>query len=155
LIAGPATRVMSLRDGSKKMSKSDPSENGRIGLTDSADAIATKIRRAKTDPEPLPSDVAGLAGRPEADNLVGIFAAMAETSKAGVLRDYGGAQFSTFKTALADLLVAKIAPVGAEMRRLADDPSAIDAVLRDGGDRAGVIAEKTMKAVKEIVGLLG
>ena len=154
LIAGPATRVMSLRDGSKKMSKSDASENGRIGMTDTADQIASKIRKAKTDPEPLPSDIEGLKGRVEADNLVGIFAAVAETDKAGVLRDYGGAQFSVFKNALADLLVAKVTPIGAEMARLQADPAAIDAVLRDGGERAGVIAEGTMKAVKEIVGLL-
>ena len=132
---------MSLRDGSKKMSKSDASENGRIGMTDTADQIAAKIRRAKTDPEPLPSDVEGLKGRAEADNLVGIFAAVAETDKAGVLRDFGGAQFSTFKTALADLLVAKVTPIGAEMARLQADPAAIDAVLRDGGERAGVLAE--------------
>ena len=154
IIAGPATRVMSLRDGSKKMSKSDASENGRIGMTDTADQIAAKIRKAKTDPEPLPSEVEGLAGRSEADNLVGIFAAVAETDKAGVLRDYGGAQFSTFKTALAELLVAKITPIGTEMARLQADPAAIDAVLRDGGERAGAMAEQTMKSVKEIVGLL-
>ena len=154
LIAGPATRVMSLRDGAKKMSKSDASENGRIGMTDTADQIAAKIRKAKTDPEPLPLDVAGLLGRPEADNLVGIFAAVADTDKPGVLRDYGGAQFSTFKTALADLLVARIEPIGNEMRRLQADPGSIDAVLRDGGERAGAMAQTTMKAVKEIVGLL-
>ena len=154
LIAGPATRVMSLRDGAKKMSKSDASENGRIGLTDTADQIAAKIRRAKTDPDALPSEVAGLAGRPEADNLVGIFAAVADVGKADVLRDYGGAQFSTFKGALADLLVAEITPIGDRMRALQADTAAIDAVLRDGGERAGAIAQATMKAVKEIVGLL-
>lgn len=154
LIAGPATRVMSLRDGSKKMSKSDASENSRVGLADGADQIATKIRRAKTDPDALPSEAAGLAGRAEADNLVGIFAAVADTTKDAVLRDFGGKNFSTFKEALSELLVAKITPIGAEMRRLQADPSAIDAVLRDGGERAGAMAEGTMKAVKEIVGLL-
>src|SRR6185295_12070727 len=121
LIQGPATRVMSLRDGSKKMSKSDPSEQSRINLTDDADAIALKIRRAKTDPDPLPHDEKALAARPEADNLVGIFAACASKTKAEVLKEFGGAQFSAFKPALSDLLVAKLAPVTAEMRRLMAD----------------------------------
>ena len=114
LIQGPATRVMSLRDGSKKMSKSDASDQSRINLTDDADAIAHKIRRAKTDPEALPSEEKGLDPRPEADNLVGIYAALAETSKADVLREFGGAQFSTFKAALVDLAVTKL---GRSMRR--------------------------------------
>src|SRR5690606_15640534 len=116
IIQGPATRVMSLRDGSKKMSKSEPSDYSRINLTDDADAIAQKIRKAKTDPEPLPSDEKGLASRPEADNLVGIYAALQNTSKAQVLSEFGGAQFSTFKTALIDLAVAKLGPLGAEMK---------------------------------------
>lgn len=154
LIQGPATRVMSLRDGSKKMSKSDPSDNSRINLSDDADTIAQKVRRAKTDPEVLPSEAPGLAGRPEADNLVGIYAALAEGSKADVLREFGGANFSSFKGALVDLAVAKLGPIGAEMRRLQADPGFIDSVLRDGSGRARAIAAQNMKAVKEIVGFI-
>jgi tryptophanyl-tRNA synthetase len=154
LIQGPATRVMSLRDGSKKMSKSDPSDNSRINLSDDADTIAQKVRRAKTDPEVLPSETPGLTGRPEADNLVGIYAALAEGSKADVLREFGGANFSSFKGALVDLAVAKLGPIGAEMRRLQADPGHIDSVLRDGSGRARAIAAQNMKAVKEIVGFI-
>jgi tryptophanyl-tRNA synthetase len=154
LIQGPATRVMSLRDGAKKMSKSDPSDYSRINLTDDGDAVAQKIRKAKTDPEPLPSEEAGLEKRPEADNLVGIFAALRGTGKADVLREYGGAQFSTFKAALVDLAVAAIGPIGAEMRRLKNDPAHIDAVLIDGAERASVMARETMNAVKDIVGFV-
>src|SRR3954468_15108141 len=154
LIQGPATRVMSLRDGTKKMSKSDASDYSRINLTDDADAIAQKIRKAKTDPEPLPSDTGGLAGRPEADNLVGIYAALADKPKAEVLSEYGGGQFSTFKQALVDLAVARLGPVGAEMKRLVQDPAYIDSVLADGADRAQAIAAETIKAVKDIVGLV-
>src|SRR6201997_1584867 len=110
LIAGEATRVMSLRDGSKKMSKSDASDYSRINLTDDADAIAQKIRKAKTDPEPLPSEEKGLDGRPEADNIVGIFAALSGKSKQAVLTEFGGGQFSSFKNALVELLVAKVTP---------------------------------------------
>jgi tryptophanyl-tRNA synthetase len=154
LITGEATRVMSLRDGAKKMSKSDASDNSRINLTDNADAIAQKIRRAKTDPEPLPSEEKGLEARPEADNLVGIYAALAGTTRAGVLAQYGNAQFSTFKTALVDLAVDKLGPIGAEMKRLVQDPAAIDAILADGSERARVIAVETMKAVKDIVGFV-
>ena len=154
LIQGPATRVMSLRDGSKKMSKSDPSDNSRINLTDDADTIATKIRKAKTDPDPLPSEIAGLAARPEADNLVGIFAALNGQTKAEVLAEYGNANFSTFKGALADRAVASLGPIGAEMKRLVGDPAAIDAILADGAGRARAIARQTMDGVKDIVGLL-
>jgi tryptophanyl-tRNA synthetase len=154
LITGEATRVMSLRDGSKKMSKSEPSDYSRINLTDDADAIAQKIRKAKTDPEPLPSDEKGLAARPEADNLVGIYAAHAGVTRAVVLKDYGNAQFSAFKTALVDLAVAKLGPINAEMKRLLDDPAAIDAVLADGSRRAQKLAAETMKAVKDIVGFV-
>ncbi|MYZ47646.1 tryptophan--tRNA ligase [Propylenella binzhouense] len=154
LIAGPATRVMSLRDGSKKMSKSDPSDYSRINLTDDADAIAQKFRKARTDPEPLPSEIAGLAARPEADNLVGIYAALAGTSKEEVLRTFGGAQFSSFKPALSDLAVEKLAPVAAEMRRLTADPAHIDAVLADGAERAAALAEPVMNGVKDVVGFL-
>jgi tryptophanyl-tRNA synthetase len=154
LIQGPATRVMSLRDGAKKMSKSDASDYSRINLTDDADAIAQKIRKAKTDPEPLPSEEAGLKNRPEADNLVGIYAALEGTTRAGVLGQFGGAQFSTFKSALVDLSVAKLGPIGAEMKRLLRDPLAIDSILADGSARARKIAGETMKAVKDIVGFV-
>jgi len=154
LIEGPAPRVMSLRDGTKKMSKSDPSDLSRINLTDDADAIARKIRKARTDPEPLPTDVEGLASRPEADNLVTIFAALAETSRKDVIADFGGRQFSDFKPALADLAVEKLAPIAGEMRRISADHGYVDSVLREGGQRAEAIAEETMKVVRRIIGLL-
>src|ERR1700724_620754 len=118
VITGEATRVMSLRDGTKKMSKSDPSDQSRINLTDDADAIAQKVRRAKTNPEPLPSEEKGLESRPEADNLVAIFAALEGTTRAAVLKQFGNAQFSTFKAALTDLAVAKLSPINSEMKRL-------------------------------------
>jgi tryptophanyl-tRNA synthetase len=145
---------MSLRDGSKKMSKSDASDYSRINLTDDADAIAQKIRKAKTDPEPLPSEEAGLKTRPEADNLIGIYAALADTTRANVLAQFGNAQFSTFKSALVDLSVAKLGPIGAEMKRLLRDPVTIDAILGDGAARAQKLAGETMKAVKDIVGFV-
>ena len=154
LIQGPATRVMSLRDGTKKMSKSDASDYSRINLTDDADAIAQKIRKAKTDPEPLPTEEKGLAARAEADNLVGIYAALAGTNKAAVLKDFGGGQFSAFKTALVDLAVAKLGPIGAEMKRLVQDSAYIDSVLADGSARAQALAAETMKSVKDIVGFV-
>jgi tryptophanyl-tRNA synthetase len=154
VIEGPATRVMSLRDGTKKMSKSDPSDLSRINMIDDADTIAKKIQKAKTDPEPLPSEEAGLASRPEADNLVGIYAALASVTKAKVLQEYGGAQFSTFKRALAELAVARIGPVNAEMTRLLADPTAIDRILGDGARRARAIAAPIMNHVKDIVGFL-
>jgi tryptophanyl-tRNA synthetase len=154
LIQGPATRVMSLRDGTKKMSKSDPSDYTRINLTDDADAIAQKIRKAKTDPEPLPSEEAGLEKRAEADNLVGIYAALAGKSKTDVLRDFGGGQFSSFKSALVELCVAKLSPIAGEMRRLTADPGHIDAILIDGADRARAIAAETMQKTKDIVGFI-
>jgi tryptophanyl-tRNA synthetase len=154
LIEGPAPRVMSLRDGSKKMSKSDPSDLSRINLTDDADTISRKIRKAKTDPAPLPSEIDGLTGRPEAENLVVLYAALAETSREAVLKDFGGRPFSDFKPALADLAVDRLAPVAAEMRRISADPVYVDAVLKDGGARAGALAEVTMKDVRAIVGLI-
>jgi tryptophanyl-tRNA synthetase len=154
MITGPATRVMSLRDGAKKMSKSDASDFSRINLTDDSDQISQKIRKAKTDPEPLPSEPKGLEGRPEAENLVGIFAALAGTSPQAVLKDFGGAQFSTFKPALAELAVSKLAPIAAEMRRLAADPAHIDGILADGAARAEAIAAPIMRDVKDVVGLL-
>jgi len=154
IIQGPATRVMSLRDGSKKMSKSELSDYSRINLTDDADAIAQKIRKAKTDPEPLPSEEKGLDARPEADNLVGIYAALKGASKTEVLREFGGGQFSTFKSALVDLAVAKLGPISAEMKRLVQDPVYIDTILAEGSARAQAIAAETMKAVKDIVGFV-
>ena len=154
LITGPATRVMSLRDGSKKMSKSDASDYSRINLTDDADAIAQKIRKAKTDPAPLPSEEGGLEPRPEADNLVGIYAALAGLGKQAVLSEFGGGPFSTFKAALADLAVAKLGPIGGEMKRLVADPAHIDSVLSEGAGRAQALAAETMKGVKDIVGFV-
>ena len=154
LITGPATRVMSLRDGTKKMSKSDPSDYSRINLTDDADTIAQKIRKAKTDPEPLPSEEKGLETRPEADNLVGIYAALTAKPKADVLQEFGGAQFSSFKNALVEVCVARLSPIAAEMRRLMSDPGHVDRILIDGADRARVIANETMNKTKDIVGLI-
>jgi tryptophanyl-tRNA synthetase len=154
VIMGPAARVMSLRDGSKKMSKSDPSDQSRINLTDDADTIAQKIKRAKTDPEPLPSESAGLEGRPEARNLVGIYAALENTDHAGVLRQHGGQGFGAFKGALADLLVAKLSPIADEMRRLLADPATMDAILADGARRAEAIAEPIVQQAERLVGFL-
>jgi tryptophanyl-tRNA synthetase len=154
LITGEATRVMSLRDGTKKMSKSDASDNSRINLTDEPDLIAQKIRRAKTDPEPLPSEEKGLEKRPEADNLVGIYAALADTTRTAVLKQYGDAQFSAFKSALTELAVTKLTPIAAEMRRLLRDPVSLDAILAEGSERARKLAGETMRAVKDIVGLV-
>src|SRR5271166_3815166 len=154
LIQGPATRVMSLRDGAKKMSKSDASDYSRINLTDDADSIAQKIRKAKTDPELLPSEEAGLEKRAEADNLVGIYAALAGSPRGQVLQEFGGAQFSTFKTALVDLAVARLAPINSELKRLTQDPLYIDSVLSNGADRARALAAEIMGPVKDIVGLV-
>jgi tryptophanyl-tRNA synthetase len=154
VIEGPATRVMSLRDGSKKMSKSDPSDLSRINLTDSPDDIVKKIRKAKTDPEPLPGSVEELRQRPEAENLVGIYAALAGTGKAEIIRDFAGRPFSDFKPALADLAVEKLAPINSEMRRLMSDPGHVDAILADGAARARAIAEQTMREVRSIVGFI-
>jgi tryptophanyl-tRNA synthetase len=154
MIIGPATRVMSLRDGTKKMSKSDPSDLSRINMTDSADDIAKKIRKAKTDTDGLPSDVAGLKGRPEADNLVGIFAALSGSKVEDVLAQFGGGQFSGLKNALADLAVAKLAPIAGEIVRLKSDPGYVASVLADGSTRARAIAAPIMREVKGIVGYL-
>lgn len=154
VIMGPAARVMSLRDGTKKMSKSDPSDQSRINLNDDADSIALKIRRAKTDPEPLPSEVAGLAERPEARNLVGIYAALTDTDHAGVLAEHGGKGFGPFKQALADLVVANLAPIAAETRRLLADPASVDAILRDGAQRAAAIADPIVAEAERLVGFL-
>ncbi len=154
VITGPATRVMSFRDGTKKMSKSDPSDLSRINLTDDAETIARKIQKAKTDPDALPSEEAGLAGRPEADNLIGIYAALSGQAKSAVLTEFGGQQFSGFKKALADVAVAKLAPIGDEIRRMTADPVEIDRVLADGSARARAIAQPIMDKVKDIVGFI-
>ena len=154
LIGGPAPRVMSLRDGTRKMSKSDPSDLSRINLLDDADAISKKIRKAKTDPDALPSETEGLKGRPEADNLVGIYAALCDKTKEAILSEFGGQQFSVFKPALVELAVEVLSPVTGEMRRLMDDTSHIDAILRDGGERARARADKTMSEVRDIIGFL-
>src|SRR5262249_2988953 len=132
VITGPATRVMSLRDGTKKMSKSDPSDLSRINLTDDADTIAKKVQKAKTDPEPLPSEAKGLDARPEAENLGGIYAALGGRSKAEVLKEFGGSQFSAFKKALAELCSARLGPIAEETKRLMSDPAEIDRILADG-----------------------
>ena len=154
LIFGAATRVMSLRDGTKKMSKSDPSDLSRISMTDDADAIAKKIRKAKTDPEPLPNIIKGFEGRPEAANLMGVYAALSDTEIEDVCTKFGGEQFSTFKQHLADLAVAKLAPIQDEMRRLMADPGYVDGVLADGAGRARALAEPLIAEVKDTVGFL-
>src|SRR5271166_1837483 len=154
LISGPATRVMSLRDGMKKMSKSDPSDLSRINITDDAETIARKIRKAKTDPDPLPSDKKGFEGRPEAENLAGIYAALSGQNMETVLGEFGGAQFSKFKNALADLAAEKLGPVGAEMKRISADGAYIDGVLADGAERARAMADETLRYVCDIVGFV-
>ena len=153
VIGGPAARVMSLRDGSKKMSKSDPSDLSRINMADDADTIAQKIRKAKTDPEALPSEEVGLEGRAEARNLVAIYAALADESVEKVLTEVGGKQFSEFKPMLVERAVEKLSPISAEMRRLLDDKSEIDRVLEGGAERARTIAAPILKRTYEIVGL--
>lgn len=154
LIMGPAARVMSLRDGGRKMSKSDPSDQSRINLTDDADTIALKIRRAKTDPEPLPRDTEGLAGRPEAANLVGIYAALSDSDHASVLREHGGKGFGAFKEALTALLIDRLVPIGDETRRLLTDPATIDTILHDGALRAAALAEPIVTEAERLVGFL-
>jgi tryptophanyl-tRNA synthetase len=145
---------MSLKDGSKKMSKSDPSDLSRINLTDDADSIARKIRKAKTDPDALPSEMAGLRGRPEAANLVGIFAALSDWGPDKVLEQFGGRQFSDFKGALVELAVEKLEPLALEMKRLLADPHHVDKVLTDGAGRAAAIAGPVISEVKKIVGFV-
>ncbi|TDQ61869.1 tryptophanyl-tRNA synthetase [Maritalea mobilis] len=154
LISGPAMRIMSLRDASKKMSKSDDSEMACIGLMDSADDIAKKLRKAKTDPEPLPSEMEGLEDRREARNLVEIYAALANISSEDVLKEFGGQGFGAFKPALAELAVEKLAPISEETKRMLADPAEVDNILRDGAGRAREIAEETMKHVRQIVGFV-
>ena len=152
-IFGAAKRVMSLRDGRNKMSKSDRSDYSRINLTDDADLIALKIRKARTDPDPLPGTIEGLDNRPEAANLIGIYAALADSTQEAVCARFEGAQFSTFKSELADLAVTALGPMGAEMKRLLNDPAYIDGVLGDGGERAGEIARQNLAEVHAIMGL--
>jgi tryptophanyl-tRNA synthetase len=154
VIEGVATRVMNLQDGTKKMSKSDPSDKTRINLTDDADAIAKKIRKAKTDPDPLPEVVGGLETRPEARNLVNIYAALAETTPQAVLDAHSGAMFGHFKMALADLAVEKLAPISTEMKRLMNDPAEIDAILGRGAERAREITVPILERTYDIVGML-
>jgi tryptophanyl-tRNA synthetase len=154
VIVGPATRVMSLRDGTKKMSKTEESDNSRINLTDSADTIAQKIRKAKTDPGAIPANKDEMAGRPEAENLINIYAALSDTTQDKVMGEFGGKQFSEFKNALADLTVAKVAPIADEMRRLLGDTAEIDRILRDGASRARAIAVPIMDEVKRVVGFV-
>ncbi len=154
LIAGPAPRVMSLRDGTKKMSKSDASDYSRLNLNDDADTIAQKIRKAKTDPEPLASEWAGLKGRPEAENLVTLYAALAGETTQDVLTRFGGGQFSGFKAALVDVAVEALAPISREMRHLLADPASLDAVLIDGANRARALAAPVMRDVREIMGFI-
>ncbi|WP_412057545.1 tryptophan--tRNA ligase [Bartonella sp. DGB2] len=154
LINATTTRIMSLRDGTKKMSKSDPSDLSRINLIDSADAIAKKIKKAKTDAEPLPESLKGLKKRPEADNLIGIYAALTQSSKQQALNQFSGQQFSNLKSMLTELAVAELAPINTELHRLKADPAYIDSVLQKGGERATILAEKTMRQVRDIVGFL-
>lgn len=154
LIFGEATRVMSLRDGASKMSKSDPSDASRITMTDDSNTIAKKIRKAKSDADVLPTEPAGLKGRPEATNLVGIFAALSDRTQAEVLAEFGGQGFGAFKPALADLAVEKLGPMQDEMRRLMAATDHIDAVLADGAKRARAASEPVLQQVHEILGFL-
>ncbi|WP_029010870.1 tryptophan--tRNA ligase [Azospirillum halopraeferens] len=153
-ILGEATRVMSLRDGTKKMSKSDESEYSRINMTDDADTIAQKIRKAKTDPEPLPGTVEDLEKRPEADNLVTIYAALSGESRAATVERFAGARFSDFKSSLVDVAVETLAPITARMNALMADKGEIDRLLRAGGERAAAMAETHLAEVKDVIGLL-
>ena len=153
-IFGSATRVMSLRDGTKKMSKSDESDYSRINMTDGADEIEQKIRKARTDPDPLPESAEGLAERPEALNLVSIFAALEDIEIDQVIQEYQGQGFSTFKKALADLAVARLDPVSSEMKRLTAEPGEIDRILADGADRAAQLSRPIVAEVRGIMGFL-
>ncbi|MGB0658719.1 MAG: tryptophan--tRNA ligase [Mangrovicoccus sp.] len=154
VIEGVATRIMSLRDGSKKMSKSDPSDMSRINMTDDAEAIAKKFRKAKTDPDGLPSEAAGLEGRPEAQNLVNIYAALSGLTVDQVLAEVGGQQFSEFKPKLVDVAVEKLAPISGEMARLMQDTAEIDAILAKGASRARDIAAPILAQCYDIVGMI-
>ena len=149
-----SARIMSLRDGSAKMSKSDPSDMSRINLSDDADAIVAKVKKARTDPEPLPSEAAGLEGRPEAANLVAIYAALGGTSVEAVLGEFAGRGFGTFKPALSDLLVATLAPIAQRFRDLKDDRTALDAILAAGSAKARGLAAPTLNAAYDALGLV-
>ena len=155
VIMGAATRVMSLRDGTKKMSKTDESDYSRINLTDDADAIAQKIRKAKTDPNPLPDSEKGFEGRPEAENLINIFAALAEEPREKTIARFAGQTFSTFKNDLAELAVTKLTPIADEMRRLMADPAEIDRILKTGTEKASAMAAPILREVKHLVGFVG
>lgn len=155
LYQGPGARVMSLRDGLAKMSKSDPSDLSRINLTDTSDQIASKIKKAKSDADVLPEAEEGLKGRPEAENLVGIYAALAGVTVADVLKDFGGKGFGAFKPALADVVVAHMAPIGERLRTLLDDKAQLDQILNVGAEKANALAEPVLADVKKIVGLWG
>ncbi len=155
VIGGPAPRVMNLRDGSRKMSSSDPSDMTRINMTDDADAIAKKIRKAKTDPDALPSEVDGLEDRPEARNLVNIYAALSDQTAAQVLAEVGGKQFGEFKPMLAELAVSKLSPISTEMARLMGEEAEIDQLLARGAERARAIAAPILQQTYEIVGMVG
>ncbi|WP_170467068.1 tryptophan--tRNA ligase [Ruegeria arenilitoris] len=155
VIGGPAPRVMNLRDGSRKMSSSDPSDMTRINMTDDADAIAKKIRKAKTDPDALPSEVDGLSERPEARNLVNIYAALSDQTAEQVLAEVGGKQFGEFKPMLADLAVAKLSPISTEMARLMGEEAEIDRILAQGAEKARAIAAPILQQTYEIVGMVG
>ena len=154
IIPPEAARIMSLRDGSAKMSKSDPSDMSRINLTDDADSIMQKVRKAKTDPEPLPSEKEGLAGRPEAENLVGIYAALEGSSANAVLQQFGGQGFGAFKPALGELMVSRLAPIAERFNELRQDIPAIDAALRKGAERASTLAQPTLDKAYQALGLL-
>jgi tryptophanyl-tRNA synthetase len=153
IIPPTAARIMSLRDGSAKMSKSDPSDMSRINLTDDADTIMQKIKKARTDAEPLPSEVAGLAGRAEATNLIGIYAAMTNVSVEAVLAEMGGQGFGAFKTALADVIIAHLQPITARFVALKDDHDALDKILIAGAERASALAAPTLKNTYDALGL--
>jgi len=154
VIVGAATRVMSLRDGTKKMSKSDESDYSRINLTDGSDTIAQKIRKARTDPEPLPDSEKGFEGRPEAENLVNIYAALSDASRDKVIAQFAGRSFSEFKSELADLSVSRLTPIAAEMRRLLGDPAEIDRILQSGAEKAHAMAAPVMNDVKKTIGFV-
>ena len=155
LIEGPGARVMSLRDGAAKMSKSDPSDQSRINLLDDADTMSKKIRRAKTDPEPLPTTIEELQARPEADNLVAIYGALTGLTEVEVLGQFGGQGFGAFKPALAEVAVEALVPIGERMRRLLADPAELDRILAKGAERAGAVAEPIVEETKRIVGFWG
>ena len=154
LILGSATRVMSLKDGTSKMSKSDPSDLSRINMTDDTDTIVRKIKKAKTDPDLLPENAAGLEGRPEARNLLGIYAALADVTMDDAIAEFAGQQFSVLKGRLSDVAVASLAPIQEEYTRLLADKAQVDAVLADGAERATALAEPVLREVQDVIGFL-